>query len=462
VLAVQNIVVAEDLGAASSFVAFTRSLGGAIGVSALGAVLSHRVIHYLKEGFASAGIDPRRLGGGSGIPDLSALPAPIRAVVQSAYGSAIADIFLAAAPFALLALLVTFFLKEVKLRGRQPVAAVKDEISDDQRWNSPEDHPAHSVVDPSSDGSAVHAARRAALVTAVEEESSPLAVSGTVRQNARPLPGAQVTLTDQLGRQVARATSGIDGQYRLPLQHGGTFVLVVAAPLLNPTATLVAVGDRSVERDVSLVGQSAITGRVLGQDVHSNEQVGVPGALVTLIDVTGEVAASTRSGRDGGYSFERLIPGSYVLTAQSGRHRPIARTLDVPESGALACDLSLTRGGRLTGTVVAAGDGRGVREATITLVDGDGQVVASTTTNENGGYLLDDLNAGRYTLTASGYAPVAIQVDVDDDAVSSLQVTLGSAIDTARWVGWWHQVSGQSPVSRVRDRSVDDPVERSL
>ncbi len=253
---------------------------------------------------------------------------------------------------------------------------------------------------------------------------------------------------DQLGREVARTVSDAAGQYLLPLPHGGTFVLVVAAPLLNPAATLVAVGDRSVKRDISLVGHSAITGRVLRQDVQRNEAVGVPDALVTLIDVTGEVAGSTRSASDGAYSFERLVPGSYVLTAQSGSQRPVARTLDVPESGALACDLSLTGGGRLTGTVVAASDGRGIREATLTLVDAHGQVVATTTTGENGSYLLDDLSGGRYTLTASGYAPVAIQVDVEEDAVSALQVTLGADIDTARWVGWWHQVAGSPSTGR--------------
>src|SRR3954466_1673959 len=43
VLAVQNTVAASDLGAASSAVAFFRSLGGTIGVSVLGAVLSTRV-----------------------------------------------------------------------------------------------------------------------------------------------------------------------------------------------------------------------------------------------------------------------------------------------------------------------------------------------------------------------------------------------------------------------------------
>ena len=43
VLAVQNTVAASDLGAASSAVAFFRSLGGTIGVSVLGAVLASRV-----------------------------------------------------------------------------------------------------------------------------------------------------------------------------------------------------------------------------------------------------------------------------------------------------------------------------------------------------------------------------------------------------------------------------------
>jgi len=56
VLSVQNLVAPQDLGAASSLVAFARSLGGAIGVSALGAVLSHRITHYLEEALRAAGI----------------------------------------------------------------------------------------------------------------------------------------------------------------------------------------------------------------------------------------------------------------------------------------------------------------------------------------------------------------------------------------------------------------------
>lgn len=121
VLCTQNQVAPEDLGSASSVVTFFRSLGGAMGVSALGAVMSHRVTQYVKDGLAELGPQGAALGhggtGGGGIPDLDKLPAPIRTVVESAYGHGVGDIFLYSAPFALLAFLVTLFIKEVELKS---------------------------------------------------------------------------------------------------------------------------------------------------------------------------------------------------------------------------------------------------------------------------------------------------------------------------------------------------------
>ncbi|GAA2111980.1 MDR family MFS transporter [Streptomyces synnematoformans] len=122
VLCTQNQVDPADLGAASSAVAFFRSLGGAVGVSALGAILSSRVSGYLRDGFTDRGIPPARAaaeaGGGSAIPDLAELPAPVRTVVESAYGHGLADIFLYAAPAALLAFVTVAGIKEVALRTR--------------------------------------------------------------------------------------------------------------------------------------------------------------------------------------------------------------------------------------------------------------------------------------------------------------------------------------------------------
>src|SRR3712207_8467700 len=45
----------KDIGAASSTVAFFRSLGGTIGVSVLGAVLAHRVAGQITTELAKAG-----------------------------------------------------------------------------------------------------------------------------------------------------------------------------------------------------------------------------------------------------------------------------------------------------------------------------------------------------------------------------------------------------------------------
>lgn len=113
ILAVQNAVPANQLGAASSTVAFFRSLGGAIGVSILGAVMSHRVAGYLGGGGS----------GGGGIPDVQRLPQPLRTAVESAYGHAVGDIFLVAAPFGLMALIAVLLIKERPLQTAKQVAA---------------------------------------------------------------------------------------------------------------------------------------------------------------------------------------------------------------------------------------------------------------------------------------------------------------------------------------------------
>ena len=56
VLVVQNTVDVTDVGAASGSVSFFRSLGGTIGVAALGAVLATNVADKIAIGLAKAGI----------------------------------------------------------------------------------------------------------------------------------------------------------------------------------------------------------------------------------------------------------------------------------------------------------------------------------------------------------------------------------------------------------------------
>ena len=68
VLSVQNNTAQSDMGAASSVVAFFRSMGGSVGVSALGAVLGHQVAASVTEGLQRMGVPASGAGGSARSP----------------------------------------------------------------------------------------------------------------------------------------------------------------------------------------------------------------------------------------------------------------------------------------------------------------------------------------------------------------------------------------------------------
>jgi len=115
VLAVQNTVDASDIGAASATVAFFRSLGGAVGVSVLGAVLSNQVASLVEAGLTNLGIAVPA-GGSSTSLDLTSLPEPVAEVVRAAYGDGTARIFMIAAVIGVISVIAVALMKEVPLR----------------------------------------------------------------------------------------------------------------------------------------------------------------------------------------------------------------------------------------------------------------------------------------------------------------------------------------------------------
>ncbi|MET8351659.1 MULTISPECIES: MDR family MFS transporter [unclassified Micromonospora] len=116
VLAVQNTVSLKDIGAASSSVAFFRSLGGTIGVSVLGAVLAHRVTDQITRDLTAAGIPASDSAGGSSNLNITALPEGIQHIVRAAYGDATGHIFLISAAIAVVGVIAALLLKPVTLR----------------------------------------------------------------------------------------------------------------------------------------------------------------------------------------------------------------------------------------------------------------------------------------------------------------------------------------------------------
>jgi EmrB/QacA subfamily drug resistance transporter len=127
VLVVQNTVRFEDIGAGSSLVAFFRSLGGAIGVSVLGALLAHHASTDIESGLADAGIEAT--GSADQVPDVATLPAPVAHIVEHAYGTGVGEIFLTAAPLGLVALAAVAFMREVPLGGKSGIDIARERAS---------------------------------------------------------------------------------------------------------------------------------------------------------------------------------------------------------------------------------------------------------------------------------------------------------------------------------------------
>ncbi|WP_327116551.1 MFS transporter [Streptomyces sp. NBC_01341] len=419
VLATQNQVAPADLGAASSVVTFFRSLGGAIGVSALGAVLANRVTRYVKDGLADLGPEGAAMGhggtGGGGIPDLDKLPAPFRTVVEAAYGHGVGDVFLYAAPAALVAFVLTLFIKEVALKTR----AGNDKP--DEAADAPEAVEAALVPATRETAALPLTDAPVAVTTTTELTVQGTPVRGVVRgAEGAPVPRAAVTLISLGGRQLGRSVAQPDGSYVLDAPGSGSYVLIASADGFQPQASTVVVGDEAVSYDILLAGTSGLSGSVRTAEGGTPVQ----GAMVVVTDVRGDVLATGVSGDAGEFTFGELIPGSVTVAVTAAGFRPLALPVDIGGQGVTRVDAAL-RSGALVRGVVRAGSGRApLNDARVTLIDAAGNVVATSTTGEDGVYAFTDLDAGEYSVIATGYPPVAGALTVAGNGVDGHDIEL--------------------------------------
>ncbi|MCQ4211883.1 MFS transporter [Streptomyces longispororuber] len=440
VLCTQNQVAPSDLGSASSVVTFFRSLGGAIGVSALGSVMTTRISHYAKDTIGS--LDPQsqaaaaKAAGSGSIPDMDLLPTPIRNWLESAYGHGIADIFLYVAPIALLAVIVTLFIKEVPLRtsGALEQAAQTEAAAPaaPAGLTATPVAPAAEEKVPSLVGAGEPAAdsqtQRLAAVASVAGEVPTQAagptgggtpVHGFVRgAESAPVPRAAITLISLGGRQLGRAVAQGDGSYTVDAPGTGSYVLIASADGYQPQASTVVVGDAAVTYDILLSGTSGLSGVVKAAETKAP----VTGAMVIVTDVRGDVLATGLSGEEGEFTFAELVPGPVTIAVNAAGHRPLALPVEVGGTGVTRVEIELNSGSQVQGTVRAAG--RTLNDARVTLIDAAGNVVATSTTGEDGAYAFTDLDGGEYTVIATGYPPVATHLTVQGSGVDGHDIEL--------------------------------------
>ncbi|MGW3436940.1 MFS transporter [Streptomyces bacillaris] len=435
VLATQNQVSPEDLGSASSVVTFFRSLGGAIGVSALGAVLGNRVTHYVQDGLAALGPEGAKLGhggtGGGGIPDLDKLPEPFRLVMEAAYGHGVGDVFLYAAPCALIAFIVTLFIKEVALKSNATVSEPQETAGGTA---SESEVPAAVEAEvPAAVGAAALVPEGAAGVTSAatdtvsSEAVAPYGsgqgtpVHGVVRgAEGVPVARAAVTLISLDGRQLGRSVARNDGGYGLDAPGSGSYVLIASADGFQPQASTVVVGAEPLAFDILLSGTSGLAGTVRAAESGAP----VEGAMVIVTDVRGDVLATGTSGGAGEFAFGELVPGSVTVAVNAAGFRPLALPVEIGGQGVTRVEAALRAGALVRGTVRAGAALSPLADARVTLIDAAGNVVATATTGEDGAYAFTDLDAGEYSVVATGYPPVAGAVTVTGTGIDGHDVEL--------------------------------------
>lgn len=402
ILAVQNSVRPADLGTATSANNYFRQIGGSVGAAIFGTLFADRLTDALAERL------PTRAG--AGLPDaesitpqlVHALPPELRDAYIRAYADAMPRIFLYLVPVLVLGLLIASFLKEKPLVSHNA-----------------------AEIEPAPVNAPIPQARAPYIAG--------IPVCGTVQHpDGTVVPRAALTLIDIAGQQIGRGASGEDGRYALSTPGSGAYVLIAAAGGHQPQAVSVTVGERPVELDVVLGGAGRLAGSVLTAD-------GTPvrDATVTLTNVHGEVVATTRSGREGGYVITELVAGEYTLAAGAPAFRPAAVPVTVQASRETRQDVELAGGAVLRGTVRAGGErsemgvpppggwGRPVEDARVTLLDAAGNVVDTLTTGADGTFRFVDLASGEYTVIAAGYPPVATVLQVVGGGRTERDLQLG-------------------------------------
>ncbi|WP_290179592.1 carboxypeptidase regulatory-like domain-containing protein [Corynebacterium fournieri] len=236
-------------------------------------------------------------------------------------------------------------------------------------------------------------------------------------QYGKPVEGTTVELVDGNGEVVESTTVGADGKVDWADVQPGDYTLRVTTPDGYSDVADQSFTVKPGEKDKKLppLDIQAENGSV--SDVVA-DQYGKPveGTTVELVDGNGEVVESTTVGADGKVDWADVQPGDYTLrvTTPDGYSDVADQSFTVKpgEKDKKLPPLDIQAENGSVSDVVADQYGKPVEGTTVELVDGNGEVVESTTVGADGKVDWADVQPGDYTLrvtTPDGYSDVADQ-----------------------------------------------------
>lgn len=239
--------------------------------------------------------------------------------------------------------------------------------------------------------------------TAVSISLAPAGViSGTVVDagSGQPLASMLVYAYTPAGGLVAVTTTDATGAYRLALPAGD--YRLVAADDDRVYATGYSGDSRAFETaqviDVAAGEQRTGFRLALARGVRISGRVNAPNLLVAAYNLDGTMHAQTTSDANGNYTL-LVAPGEYRIAVADpsqtfatlfyggATHFRNARTLTVT-ADVNAIDVTLPRGGRITGVVRDAVSNAPLAGMAVAAYDESGLAIASGTTDADGRYSL--------------------------------------------------------------------------
>lgn len=257
------------------------------------------------------------------------------------------------------------------------------------------------------------------------------------------LSGVTVKLLDKDGNVVGTTTTDKDGNYSFTGLNDGTYTVQVdkTGPLADKEQTedpsgktdsrSQAITFTRTDPDVTNVNfgyadNYSIHGLVYRDgdrnETHGATEKGYANQTVELRDKDGKVVATTTTDENGAYSFEKLPAGDYtVKVVKDGALTDLDQTED-PDStkDSTSGVISLSNDHRtetdvnfgyiannsINGTIYRDGDRDGKKGdtegrysgVTVQLLDKDGKVITTTTTDKDGKYSFEHLPDGTYSV----------------------------------------------------------------